>query len=138
MWMDLHLKKDIFLYLKDQKSTSGLLTVTYIASLGAHPPPLAKKRSVHVHAACPLTESLPNAHAVHTPLPFTVLNFPASQGKHGPPSGPVNPGLQMHCALDPLRSGAALLTGHILQSGLPSGDHWLERHGKQLSSPFAP
>jgi hypothetical protein len=44
----------------------------------------------------------------------------------------------MQLALDPLRAGAAEFTGHILQSGLPSGDHSPVGHGKQLSSPFEP
>jgi hypothetical protein len=102
-----------------------------------------KKHSVHVHTDCPLTESLPNAHGVHALLPFKDLNLPDSQGKHGPPSGPVKrtpvkPTLHMNCKLDPLRSGAAEFTGHILQSGLPSDDHNPDGQGKQLSSPFEP
>jgi hypothetical protein len=45
---------------------------------------------IHVHAACPLTESLPNSHGVHAPLPFTALNEPAAHAVHGTsPPGPV-------------------------------------------------
>jgi hypothetical protein len=75
---------------------------------------------------------------VHAALPFETLYLPATQATHGPPSGPVKPASQMQLVIKPLRAGAALFTGHILQSGLPSGDHWRVEHGKQLSSPFAP
>ena len=37
---------------------------------------------MHVHAACPLTESLPNAHGMHAALPFTGLNVPAAHVVH--------------------------------------------------------
>jgi hypothetical protein len=120
------------------KSTIGLSIVKNVASLGAHPLPLAKNRSVHVHAACPLTESLPNAHGVHALLPFEALNLPAAQATHGPPSGPVKPALQIQFMIEPLLSGAAAFTGHILQSGLPSGDHMPTGHARQLSTPLDP
>ena len=73
---------------------------------------------------------------MHATLPVLALYLPATQEEQTPPSGPVNPGLHMHLALDPLPAGAALFTGHILQSGLPSGDHCPVGHSKQLSGPF--
>ena len=75
---------------------------------------------------------------VHAALPFATLYLPATQATHGPPSGPVNPASHMQFVIDPLPAGAAAFTGHILQSGLPSGDHWRVEHGKQLSNPFDP
>jgi hypothetical protein len=75
---------------------------------------------------------------VHAALPFETLYLPATQATHGPPSGPVKPASQMQLVIKPLRAGAAEFTGHILQSGLPSGDHIPAGHAKQLSSPFAP
>jgi hypothetical protein len=44
----------------------------------------------------------------------------------------------MHLALDPLAAGAALFTGHILQFGLPSGDHCPSGHARHVSLPTAP
>jgi hypothetical protein len=91
-----------------------------------------------------LTFVLPNnefafaVQLVHAALPFAGLYVAAAHAAHGPSFGPVNPGLHRQFAIDPLRAGAALFTGHILQSGLPSGDHWPAGHRKQLSSPFAP
>jgi hypothetical protein len=110
--------------------TTGLSTVTYVASLGAHTLPFPKNLSVQLHAACPLTESLPNAHGVHAALPFETLNVPAAQGTHGPPFGPVNPASQMQLVIKPLCAAAAEFTGHILQSGLPSGDHMPAGHAR--------
>jgi hypothetical protein len=109
-----------------------------VAYFGRHALPLAKNRSVHVQKLRPGNESLPNAHGVHALLPFKALNLPAAQATHGPPSGPVKPASQMQFMMEPLRSGAAEFTGHILQSGLPSGDHIPAGHSKQLSSPFEP
>ena len=75
---------------------------------------------------------------VHAALPFPVLYLPASQATHGPPLGPVKPASHMQLVIKPLLCGPALFTGHILQSGLPSGDHWPAGHSTQLSSPFEP
>jgi len=75
---------------------------------------------------------------VHAALPFADLYLPAAQDTHSPPLGPVKPASHTQLMIVPLRAGAALFTGHILQSGLPSGDHSRVEHGKQLSSPFAP
>ena len=45
---------------------------------------------MHVHVACPLTESLPNWHGVHAVLPFTGLNVPVVHAVHGTsPPAPV-------------------------------------------------
>jgi hypothetical protein len=74
----------------------------------------------------------------HAALPFETLYLPATQATHGPPFGPVKPASQMQLVIKPLRAGAAEFTGHILQSGLPSGDHWPAGHAKQLSTPFEP
>ena len=41
------------------------------------------------------------AHNVHSALPMPVLNVPATQGRHTPPSGPVYPLLHTHAALEP-------------------------------------
>ena len=38
---------------------------------------------------------LPRLHRVQAAEPFTSLCLPASQARHGPPSGPVNPRLQV-------------------------------------------
>jgi hypothetical protein len=51
-----------------------------------------------------LSRYLPMPQSVHVLLPFTVLYFPATQGEHIVPSGPVNPSLQIQLisADDPL------------------------------------
>ena len=40
-----------------------------------------------------LAEYVPAEQSVHPALPVIVLNLPATQAAHGPPSGPVDPGL---------------------------------------------
>ena len=44
----------------------------------------------------------------------------------------------MQLSIKPLRAGAAEFTGHMLQSGLPSGDHLPAGQSKQLSTVFEP
>jgi hypothetical protein len=39
--------------------------------------------------------------SVHSALPISVLNVPATHARHGPPSGPVYPRLHTQTALDP-------------------------------------
>jgi len=41
------------------------------------------------------------AHNVHSALPMSVLNVPATQARQTPPSGPVYPLLHTHAALEP-------------------------------------
>ena len=91
-----------------------------------------------------LTFVLPNSEIafavqlVHAALPFAGLYLPDTQATHGPPLGPVEPASQMQFMIVPLRAGAAELTGHMLQSGLPSADHLPTGQSKQLSAPFDP
>ena len=35
-------------------------------------------------------------HVEHAALPIVFLNFPSTHCMHGPPNGPVNPGMQSH------------------------------------------
>ena len=62
-----------------------------------------------------LARYLPVSQSVHVVLPFTVLYFPAAQGEHISPSGPVNPALQIQLLRvdDPLRDSVP--TGHSKQ-----------------------
>jgi hypothetical protein len=48
-------------------------------------------------------------------VPVAVLYFPATQAVHGPPSGPVNPGLQVQAVIVELGLGELELEGHARQ-----------------------
>jgi hypothetical protein len=52
---------------------------------------------------------------VHAALPLLVLYFPATQPEHTPPSGPVNPALQVQAAMAVLETGAFAFEGHTEQ-----------------------
>ena len=54
---------------------------------------------------------LPVSQSVHAALPAPALNLPAAQSTHAPPSGPVEPALQMH-ADAALSAGEKELAGH--------------------------
>ena len=67
----------------------------------------------HTPASVALTtvENLPCAQLAHGALPGAVLNEPATQRAHGPPSGPAHPASQRQCALLPLAARDAELLG---------------------------
>jgi hypothetical protein len=53
--------------------------------------------------------------SVHVALPLVVLYFPATQAVHGPPSGPVNPALQVgtQALTDKLPLGEVVPAGQV-------------------------
>jgi hypothetical protein len=52
---------------------------------------------------------------VHAALPVTILYVPTPHGKHVPPSGPVDPALQVQAVRAELKLGELELPGHTRQ-----------------------
>ena len=70
-----------------------------------------------VQALAPVVpEYVPAEQSVHATLPLLVLYLPATQVEHTPPSGPVNPALQVQAALAELDTGEFDPTGQVKQS----------------------
>jgi len=53
---------------------------------------------------------------VHTELPLVVLYLPATQAVQTPPSGPVNPVLQVQAAMTELDAAELEFAGHDTQT----------------------
>ena len=56
------------------------------------------------------------AQSVQIALPVAILYVPATHAEQTPPSGPVNPTLQVHAARAELPSGELELPGHVTQA----------------------
>jgi len=56
--------------------------------------PVGQETHVVASVAPVAVEYVPVEQSVHAALPVIVLNLPATHAAHGPPSGPVDPGLQ--------------------------------------------
>jgi hypothetical protein len=67
----------------------------------------------------PLAEYVFTAHTSHACEPEAFLNLPASHVGHGPPSGPVYPGLQEQDVTSMLPTDEFELTGQLVQFALP-------------------
>jgi hypothetical protein len=76
---------------------------------------IGHKRHVAASVAPVLVEYVPAPQSVHVALPVLVLYFPATQAAHEPPSGPVNPALQVQAARVVLGLGELELLGHATQ-----------------------
>ena len=72
-----------------------------------------------VHAETPLAEYVFAAHTSHAAVPDAFLNFPAAHAGHGPPFGPVYPGLQMQLVIMVLPTDEFELTGQLVHAALP-------------------
>ena len=81
--------------------------------------PAAQARHVVEVVAATLTEYIFAEHMVHTALPLAGLYVPAAHVKHGPPSGPVNPALQMQFVTDVLASSDLVAVGHVVHVAVP-------------------
>ena len=57
--------------------------------------------------------------SVHATLPLLVLYLPATHPEQTPPSGPVNPALQVQALMDILELGELELAGHNVHAALP-------------------
>ena len=61
-------------------------------------------------------EYVPAPQSVHAAKPVVILYLPAMQAVHEPPSGPVNPTLQVQAARAVLGLGELELPGHARQA----------------------
>jgi hypothetical protein len=59
------------------------------------------------------SEYVPTPQDVHPALPLAILYIPTPHIKHGPPSGPVYPALQVQSATASLAMGELVNTGHV-------------------------
>jgi hypothetical protein len=62
-----------------------------------------------------VVEYVPVRQSVHAALPVAILYFPAAHGAHTPPSGPVDPALQVQAAGAKLAIGELEFGGHATQ-----------------------
>ena len=76
---------------------------------------LGHARHVPSAVACVLVEYFPAPQSVHAALPVAVLYLPAAHGEHAPPSGPVNPMLQVQAVATELGLGELEFAGHATQ-----------------------
>jgi hypothetical protein len=60
---------------------------------------------VEIPVAPTAVEYIPEAQSVHMEGPVDFLNFPATQAEHTPPSGPVDPALQVQLVTAELPAG---------------------------------
>jgi hypothetical protein len=73
--------------------------------------PIGHARHSASDVATAVDEYVPAAQSVHAALPMFVLNVPAEQGVHAPPSRPVKPALHTQTARAELRLGELEFTG---------------------------
>ena len=81
-------------------------------------------------------ETLPARHCVHAAVPVLALNLPASQGLHGPPSGPVWPLLQVQLDSAMLANADPEFAGHARHSVLLAFEYVLAMQALQSSAVF--
>jgi hypothetical protein len=78
--------------------------------------PAGHARHVVALVAFVIVEYVPAAQSTHAALPALVLYFPGTHATQGPPSGPVNPGLQAvdtHALTFELPLGEVVPAGHV-------------------------
>jgi hypothetical protein len=78
--------------------------------------------------------------SVHDTDPLVVLNFPATQAVHAPPSGPVYPGAHTHCDNNPLPAPETVFAGHVWHTSIvaPTAVEYLPaRQSEHTAEPFA-
>jgi hypothetical protein len=73
----------------------------------------ARQVDATVEAVAP--EYVPAPQLVHVALPLAILYVPPPHSKHVPPSGPVDPALQVQAARAELMLGELELSGHVTQ-----------------------
>jgi len=72
-------------------------------------------RQAAAAVAADVAEYVPTPQDVHPALPLAILYVPAAHGEHTPPSGPVNPALQVQAVIAELKLGELKLPGHVWQ-----------------------
>ena len=70
-------------------------------------------------------EYLPAPQSVHAAEPAVVLYLPATHCEHAPPSGPVQPALQVQSTSASLAEGALVFAGQVWQDVTPTAvEYW--------------
>ncbi len=86
-------------------------------------------------------EYVPAPHGVQIALPLAILYVPTPHGKHVPPSGPVDPALQVQAASAELKLGELELPGHarqVVETVAPVEAEYVPApHGVQAALPVA-
>jgi hypothetical protein len=72
-----------------------------------------------VQDEAPLSEYVFSRHVTHVAVPDAFLNFPASHAGHGPPFGPVYPGLQEQWLTLVLPTDEFEFAGQLVHGALP-------------------
>ncbi len=67
----------------------------------------------------PLGEYVFSGHVTHVAVPDAFLNFPAAHAGHGPPFGPVYPGLHEQLLKIMLLTGEFEFAGKLVHASLP-------------------
>jgi hypothetical protein len=85
--------------------------------------PAGQPTHVSTAVAASVDEYVPVSQLVHAAEPVAVLYFPAEQGVHVLPAGPVYPASHTQSKIDPDVPSVLEYNGHRLQFALPSDDH---------------
>ena len=80
--------------------------------------PALQFKHVKSDLAALTVEYVPAAQSVHVVGPTSALYLPAAHSAHVPPSGPVEPALQVHAVETLLPDGALAFAGHAKQAEL--------------------
>jgi hypothetical protein len=88
-----------------------------------------------VHDGAPLSEYVFGGHVTHAAVPDTFLNFPASHAGHGPPFGPVYPGLHEQFVTLLLLTDEFEFAGHNVHAALPDASLYVPT-AHMLHCPF--
>ncbi len=75
-----------------------------------------------VHEDAALAENVFAGHTLHATGPETFLNVPAAHATHGPPFGPVNPGLQEQSVMLVLPKDEFEFAEQLVHAALPFED----------------
>ena len=72
-----------------------------------------------VHEDAPLREYVLTRHTLHAAGPDTFLNVPAAHATHGPPFGPVYPGLHKQSPMFVLPNNEFAFAAQLVHAALP-------------------
>jgi len=75
-----------------------------------------------VHEDAALAENVLAGHTLHAAVPETFLNLPASHATHGPPFGPVYPGLHKQSPMLVLPNDEFAFAAQLVHAALPFVD----------------
>jgi hypothetical protein len=109
--------------------------VTFQLPGGAHELGGHIKHSVELLIDPAVVEYVLAGHSTQDPEPFDSLNLPSVQARHGPPSGPVKPGLQVHA--DALPEGDDEAKGQTKHALEPTSEYVLMGQGRHSAEPDA-